>query len=184
MSVTLSGQYEDEEMGLYYNRFRYYSPHEGMYTQQDPIGLAGNNPTLYGYVHDPLTWIDPFGLSSTLLNKALQGIVGDKMQAHHIIPEEIWKANSGFFKQIGLGGKMDEAFNGILLPDSYKSAKAKGMDIIHSGSHPQYSDIVRSRALRIRQQFNMGIIVFLLKHNAAKLAGLPVRKLPDIMTVF
>nr|WP_275100871.1 RHS repeat-associated core domain-containing protein [Paenibacillus dendritiformis] len=49
------GQYEDEETGLYYNRFRYYSPHEGMYTQQDPIGLAGNNPTLYGYVYYPNT---------------------------------------------------------------------------------------------------------------------------------
>jgi len=28
----------------------------------DPIGLAGNNPTLYGYVGDTNWWIDPFGL--------------------------------------------------------------------------------------------------------------------------
>ena len=35
------GQYEDEETGLYYNRFRYYDPSLGQYTQQDPIGLAG-----------------------------------------------------------------------------------------------------------------------------------------------
>jgi RHS repeat-associated protein len=56
------GQYEDGETGLYYNRFRYYSPEEGMYISQDPIGLAGNNPTLYGYVKDPNSWIDVFGL--------------------------------------------------------------------------------------------------------------------------
>ena len=56
------GQYEDEEIGLYYNRFRYYSPEEGCYTQQDPIGLAGGNPTIYGYVCDPNWWLDPFGL--------------------------------------------------------------------------------------------------------------------------
>ena len=56
------GQYEDEETGLYYNRFRYYDPQSGMYTQRDPIGLAGGNPTLYAYVHDPNAWIDPFGL--------------------------------------------------------------------------------------------------------------------------
>ncbi|KGR89734.1 RHS repeat-associated core domain-containing protein, partial [Lysinibacillus boronitolerans] len=56
------GQYEDVEIGLYYNRFRYYDPDVGMYTQPDPIGLAGNNPTLYGYVRDPLMDIDPFGL--------------------------------------------------------------------------------------------------------------------------
>jgi RHS repeat-associated protein len=29
------GQYEDAETGLYYNRFRYYSPDEGMYLSQD-----------------------------------------------------------------------------------------------------------------------------------------------------
>ena len=56
------GQYEDEETGLYYNRFRYYDPNTGNYLNQDPIGLAGGNPTLYGYVFDPNTQIDPLGL--------------------------------------------------------------------------------------------------------------------------
>ncbi|MFJ8100488.1 RHS repeat domain-containing protein [Lysinibacillus sp. NPDC096212] len=56
------GQYEDMEIGLYYNRFRYYSPSEGMYLQQDPIGLAGGNPTLYGYVSNPNIQFDPLGL--------------------------------------------------------------------------------------------------------------------------
>ena len=56
------GQYEDEETGLYYNRFRYYDPETGQYTQQDPIGLAGGNPTLYGYVYNTLGEVDPFGL--------------------------------------------------------------------------------------------------------------------------
>lgn len=54
------GQYEDEETGLYYNRFRYYSPYEGMYTQQDPIGLAGGL-SLYSYTKDSNTQIDIFG---------------------------------------------------------------------------------------------------------------------------
>lgn len=34
-----------------------------MYISQDPIGLAGNNPTLYGYVFDNNTQIDLFGLN-------------------------------------------------------------------------------------------------------------------------
>lgn len=58
------GQYEDEETGLYYNRFRYYSPADGCYTQQDPIGLAGGNPTLYGFVRDTNARVDLFGLRS------------------------------------------------------------------------------------------------------------------------
>ncbi len=56
------GQYFDEETGLAYNRFRYYSPDSGTYISQDPIGLAGGMPNMYSYVHDPNSWIDPLGL--------------------------------------------------------------------------------------------------------------------------
>jgi len=63
------GQYEDEETGLYYNRFRYYDPRIGNYISQDPIRLAGNNPTLYAFVTDPNLWVDVFGLE-IIPNKA------------------------------------------------------------------------------------------------------------------
>ncbi|MBU2998082.1 RHS domain-containing protein [Cellulophaga baltica] len=56
------GQYEDVETGLYYNRFRYYSPDSGTYISQDPIGLAGGMPNMYSYVNDSNNWIDPLGL--------------------------------------------------------------------------------------------------------------------------
>ena len=68
------GQHHDPETGLYYNRFRYYSPAEGIYTQPDPIGLAGKNPTLYVYADNPNLWIDPFGLSGRgdFLHRSIQ----------------------------------------------------------------------------------------------------------------
>ena len=56
------GQYEDAETGLYYNRFRYYDPKAGSYISQDPIGLAGGNPTIYGFINDTNRWLDIFGL--------------------------------------------------------------------------------------------------------------------------
>ena len=56
------GQYEDEETGLYYNRFRYYSPIEGMYMSQDPIGLDSEVYNFYSYVDDTINIIDPLGL--------------------------------------------------------------------------------------------------------------------------
>ena len=80
------GQYEDEETGLYYNRFRYYSPEEGCYTQQDPIGLAGGNPTLYGYVYDTLCELDPFGLGR--MPSWMTTRKG--WQRHHLIPVSVW----------------------------------------------------------------------------------------------
>ena len=55
------GQYEDAETGLYYNRFRYYDPKLGGYISQDPIRLAGNNPTLYGYTNNPNFIFDILG---------------------------------------------------------------------------------------------------------------------------
>ncbi|WP_444942008.1 RHS repeat-associated core domain-containing protein [Microbulbifer sp. ZKSA004] len=61
--IRFQGQYFDEETGLHYNRFRYYDPGVGEFTQQDPIGLLGgvNN---YQYVPNPVGWIDPHGLTS------------------------------------------------------------------------------------------------------------------------
>lgn len=78
------GQYEDEETGLYYNRFRYYSPHSGNYISQDPIRLAGNNPILYAYTHDSNWWIDPLVLDEILTS----GIVyrGDSRTLNNLTP--------------------------------------------------------------------------------------------------
>ncbi|MCC9020628.1 RHS repeat-associated core domain-containing protein [Flavobacterium sp. F-126] len=55
------GQYEDIEIGLYYNRYRYYSFDTGVYISQDPIGLDGGD-AFYSYVYDSNSWVDPFGL--------------------------------------------------------------------------------------------------------------------------
>ena len=76
------GQYYDFETGLCYNRFRYYSPETGSYISQDPIGLAGGNPTLYGYVFDPNSWIDPLGLSGRggALHQSIQKQLQDDLE--------------------------------------------------------------------------------------------------------
>ena len=86
------GQYADVETGLYYNRFRYYSPELGNYISQDPIRMAGNNPTLYGYVKDTNSWLDPFGLDCSTNAKRLREnmakegrVVGAGEAAGHIV---------------------------------------------------------------------------------------------------
>ena len=86
------GQYYDHETGLAYNRFRYYSPELGNYISQDPIRMAGNNPTLYGYVKDTNSWLDPFGLDCSKNAKRLREnmakegrVVGAGEAAGHIV---------------------------------------------------------------------------------------------------
>ncbi|WP_275368454.1 RHS repeat-associated core domain-containing protein [Xenorhabdus bovienii] len=60
--LKFAGQWLDEESGLVYNRFRYYSPVASCYLTPDPIGLMGGvNP--YSYAPNPTGWIDPLGLA-------------------------------------------------------------------------------------------------------------------------
>jgi len=53
---------ETSNRGLHYNRFRYYDPETAQYISPDPIGLAGGDRP-YGYVHNPISWVDPLGLA-------------------------------------------------------------------------------------------------------------------------
>ncbi|MHA7059405.1 RHS repeat-associated core domain-containing protein [Aquimarina sp. M1] len=51
---------------MYYNRFRYYAPEEGVYTSQDPVRFKGGD-RFYSYVHDTNAWVDVKGLWETAL---------------------------------------------------------------------------------------------------------------------
>jgi len=75
------GQYEDAETGLYYNRFRYYSPEEESYISQDPIGLDGGLE-LYNYVHDANAWVDVFGLQCGTSTKTNGNSKSSSKQQH------------------------------------------------------------------------------------------------------
>ncbi|WP_158978799.1 RHS repeat-associated core domain-containing protein [Cellulophaga sp. L1A9] len=124
------GQYEDVETGLYYNRFRYYSPDEGVYISQDPIGLAGGMPNLYSYVHDSNAWVDPFGLARSNAGKAAlhKGIMNDPKQPSHI---------RGWFKQ-----QYNNAvpFSKMTVPPGYDRAHFRGYESA-KGYDYRYSEL-------------------------------------------
>ena len=92
------GQYEDEETGLYYNRFRYYDPESGEYVSQDPIGLEGGIAP-YRYVQDPLGQNDTFGLSNACVSKRQQKLL-DKDVGFNISPASWFKK----YTHLGLSG--------------------------------------------------------------------------------
>jgi len=62
--IRFQGQWEDEESGLFYNRYRYYDPMQGRYVTQDPIGLNGGKQYYqYGF-NQPTSFIDGIGLEA------------------------------------------------------------------------------------------------------------------------
>lgn len=61
--LRFPGHYFLAELGLHYNRFRYYSPKLARYLQTDPLGIEGGL-NLYGYCSNPLTRVDIDGLAN------------------------------------------------------------------------------------------------------------------------
>ena len=127
------GQYEDEETGFYYNRFRYYEPQVGLYLSKDPIGMLGGT-ALYEYVNDTCSGTDPLGL---LTYNTMPSI--PNYQKQHVIPQAL--KNHPAITQAGMN--IHDSSNVKYLP------KAQGIDpnpnlSIHNGSHPMYTQAVKN----------------------------------------
>ena len=128
------GQYEDAETGLYYNRFRYYDPKAGNYISQDPIGLSGGNPTLYGYVFDTSSEIDPLGLSNIFTSSTYQApgkALGGTGNSYKVYQQKIdWDAK---FNKAGGGTEtnLEKALRGD-SPLINKNGKWEPVHLHHS----------------------------------------------------
>jgi RHS repeat-associated protein len=115
------GQYVDGETGLAYNRFRYYDAESGNYISQDPIGLHGGNPTLYGYSRNPYYYLDPLGL-------AFWKPLKDTGMGHHPIPRSHANAHG-----------MPELGTEYHSPSWYPN-EVDGSDVLHRNMHQQVKD--------------------------------------------
>lgn len=61
---TYTGREFDAESGLYFYRARYYDGSLGRFINEDPVGFAGGDVNLYGYVsNNPINFTDPLGLA-------------------------------------------------------------------------------------------------------------------------
>jgi RHS repeat-associated protein len=111
-SLRLQGQYEDAETGLHYNLFRYYDPDVGRFVSQDPIGLLGGF-NLYQYAPNPISWIDPWGLSCVSFRRWKRGDAIDKPMPNGSAPpwdavrSRYWKNRYEATKNTGEFGKRD-----------------------------------------------------------------------------
>jgi RHS repeat-associated protein len=73
--VRAPAQLEDDETGLFYNRYRYYDPHLGRYISPDPVGLDGGE-NVYAYGPNPIGWFDPMGWHTMTVTSNIPGVPG------------------------------------------------------------------------------------------------------------
>ena len=116
----------DIEIGLYYNRARYYNPFTGRFLQTDPVGYEGNI-NWYNYCsNNPLNLTDPLGLfpvpTSSLLSLPRIALKRLIMTLWNILKAELsppypgnWSLND-YFKWyfFGDGTEVDLGSTGLL----------------------------------------------------------------------
>jgi RHS repeat-associated protein len=68
-----AGGLHDRDIGLVRFGYRDYDPDTGRWTAKDPIGFAGGDTDLYGYVkNNPVNAVDPDGLILIQINRAIK----------------------------------------------------------------------------------------------------------------
>src|SRR5581483_95846 len=132
--LRFPGQYFDEETGLHYNRFRYYSPVLGRYLSRDPVGfLAGSNFYVYAG-NDPIGSADPLGLwtwsglAKGVAVAAAAIAVGAAVVAFAPIALPLAIVAAGAAAG-AVGGALNEALNGNFCLECLAKAALKGAAI-------------------------------------------------------
>ena len=140
---------------MYYNRFRYYDPSTGGYISQDPIGLEGNNPTLYSYVFDPNIQIDLFGLDCTKLNSKQKKQIMDLRKGKDVYVKNIKEARMLLHNMPELRPHVDkfpansgELFYGTIFSDVWKQPRGTYRGDLINTKNPT-SNVVHTSGNRI-----------------------------------
>lgn len=137
-NLRFQGQYLDRETGLHFNTFRFYDPDVGRFTTPDPIGLLGGF-NLYQYTPNPLTWMDPLGLSCSSDAKKLGDRLGKApskdYRAHHIVMSNSKDVRMRWLRRRmdRLGIDINQKENGIWLPVNSKSRLPNTKATAHAG---------------------------------------------------
>ncbi|QKO12532.1 putative deoxyribonuclease RhsA [Dickeya solani] len=146
--LAFAGQLRDSESGLCYNRFRYYDPAGGCYVSPDPIGIAGGESN-YGYVSNPMCWVDPFGLAKcpTLAH----GANGEILSAKATVSKAELRTGSGTNQSSrdyarSLGNQTDDA--GHILGNVLGGQGGKGnvfpqLPAINRGQYRDFEKVVK-----------------------------------------
>ncbi len=178
-NLRFQGQYLDRETGLHFNTFRFYDPDVGRFTTPDPIGLAGGL-NLYQYTPNPLTWMDPLGLSCSSDAKKLGGRLGKApskdYRAHHVVMSNSKDARMRWLRRRmdRLGIDINQKENGIWLPANSKTrlpntkATAHAEEGVHGNAYKKH--VWESlKGAKTKSEFEQGLKALNLELSGGKI---------------
>ena len=142
--LRFPGQYHDDETGLDYSYFRYYSPEDAAFLTPDPLGITPA-PNPHAYVANPLVWLDPIGLAGCPVTVTVKWEEG--------MPKSQFKLKADAMKKLSDDGKLSKAPNPVArdksLTANYKSDLIKKVYRQFKAVNPDFAEslVKRVRAM-------------------------------------
>ncbi|MDH6214202.1 DUF6531 domain-containing protein [Streptomyces pseudovenezuelae] len=144
--LRFPGQYHDAETGLNYNCQRYYAPDAGRYISPDPLGLEAG-PDNYGYVPNPLAFLDPLGLQCTE-----GGPVEVTVQWLEGMPKQQFRMKADALLKLSDAGVLFKAPNPVArdtsITNNYKRDLIRRVYDQFGKTNREFADTLRSRILQ------------------------------------
>jgi RHS repeat-associated protein len=137
-----AGGLADRDTGLVRFGYRDYDPDTGRWTAKDPIGFAGGDTDLFGYVQcNPVNLVDPWGLfyfgKRPLIGMSfkIEGIIEDRLNIEVLHEHGFFGDGSG--ENVGFG------------PDGRFSEDPKGLGYVYDWTRTRiYDDDIIREALK------------------------------------
>jgi RHS repeat-associated protein len=101
-----TGREFDADLGLQYSRARWYDATLGRFISEDPIGFAGGDVNLYGYVgNNPLRFVDPSGNQRFAERWDKNEVERGREMQQHVMSMQPPQRTQTFFETMPIGQK-------------------------------------------------------------------------------
>lgn len=135
---------ENDGTGLYYFRFRYYSPELQRFISEDPLGWSSGDANYFAYAHNnPLNFIDPYGLNEQSPKKNCWKIYWEQVERNRVPGAELFGLPTGLLSAgltalLNFGPKYAEKASQYMATGAFESQRLTSHGFYLKNFRPSY----------------------------------------------